>query len=447
MIIFYYFENRKGIFPDVQGNIKFCLLTIGNGSQIFTVGAQMDDPIQIKDCSRVYNLTIEDIEFMNPNTLTCPTFKNREDARIVLEIHKKHAFLIKEGLSQENPWQVKLITMFHMTNDSKLFHVVEELNTNNYRREGNIFVKEKEKFLPLYESKLTYQYDHRAATFSGIPSLQRFKIHAGTNTPNAIDKDNPKYLSEPRFWISLNEVVNKMGANQYWFIGFRNAISAVADSRSLIACIVPFYGVGNSMPIVTSDKSPVEQCSLLATLNSFVLDYVLRQKASGGNLNFYILKQLPIPTPLLFAKKSLFISTTPIDWIFRRVLELVYTAWDLAPFACDCSYDGPPFRWDEERRFFIRCEIDAAYFHLYGIKREDVDYIMETFPIVKRKDEEAFGTYRTKETILDIYDQMQAAIDTGVPYKTPLNPPPGPPKVWPIPHKQPWPEHIHKLKC
>jgi len=56
------------------------------------------------------------------------------------------------------------------------------------------------------------------------------------------------------------------------------------------------------------------------------------------------------------------------------------------------------------RRFLLRCEPDTAYFHLYGIARDDVDYIMEMFPIVKRKDEAAHGEYRTKRVILEIYD-------------------------------------------
>jgi len=103
-------------------------------------------------------------------------------------------------------------------------------------------------------------------------------------------------------------------------------------------------------------------------------------------------------------------SGLPFDnWLLPRVIELTYTAWDLQPFAQDCGWDGPPFRWDEERRFLIRCELDAAYFHLYGIERDDVDYIMETFPIVKRKDEQKYGEYRTKRVILEIYDAMAEA--------------------------------------
>jgi hypothetical protein len=87
-------------------------------------------------------------------------------------------------------------------------------------------------------------------------------------------------------------------------------------------------------------------------------------------------------------------------WLLPRILALTYIAWDLSPFAKDCSYDGPPFRRNEERRFLLRCELDAAYFHLYGISRDDVEYVMETFPIVKRKDEAQHGEYRTKRVIL-----------------------------------------------
>jgi len=54
---------------------------------------------------------------------------------------------------------------------------------------------------------------------------------------------------------------------------------------------------------------------------------------------------------------------------------------------------------------------------------------METFPIVKRKDEAAHGEYRTKRVILEIYDAMQQAIETGQPYQTLLDPPPADSRV------------------
>ena len=73
----------------------------------------------------------------------------------------------------------------------------------------------------------------------------------------------------------------------------------------------------------------------------------------------------------------------------------------------------------------MRAEIDAAFFHLYGIERDDVDYIMETFPIVKRKDEQLYGTFRTKELILQVYEAMAEAVRTAAPYQTIVDPPPG----------------------
>jgi len=143
------------------------------------------------------------------------------------------------------------------------------------------------------------------------------------------------------------------------------------------------------------------------------------------------------------------------NWLSPRVLELTYTAWDLEPFASECGWSGPPFRWNEERRFLLRCELDAAFFHLYlpsdanGDWRraedetaeelaclqasfptpgEAVAYILDTFPIVKRKDEEKFnGDYRTKRVILEIYDAMADAMRTGRPYQTRLDPPPADP--------------------
>jgi hypothetical protein len=54
---------------------------------------------------------------------------------------------------------------------------------------------------------------------------------------------------------------------------------------------------------------------------------------------------------------------------------------------------------------------------------------METFPIVKRKDEQAHNEYRTKRVILEIYDEMARAIQTGQPYQTRLDPPPADPRV------------------
>jgi hypothetical protein len=134
-------------------------------------------------------------------------------------------------------------------------------------------------------------------------------------------------------------------------------------------------------------------------------------------MTYFYLKQFPMLSP---TEVELYAS-----FIEPRMLELTYTSYGMEPFARDLGDSGAPFRWVEERRFLMRAELDALFFRLYGIKRDDVDYIMETFPIVKRKDIAAHGTYRTKDQILAIYDAMAAATASGTEYRALLDPAPG----------------------
>ncbi|GIW56877.1 MAG: hypothetical protein KatS3mg082_3281 [Nitrospiraceae bacterium] len=99
----------------------------------------------------------------------------------------------------------------------------------------------------------------------------------------------------------------------------------------------------------------------------------------------------------------------------------------------------PPFRYDPERRFQLRCELDAAFFILYlgtpeqweeeatpelkalfPTPRDAVAYILDQFPIVRRKDEERYGAYRTKRRILEIYDAMVEAARAKRPWRRSL---------------------------
>jgi hypothetical protein len=151
-----------------------------------------------------------------------------------------------------------------------------------------------------------------------------------------------------------------------------------------------------------------------------------------------VLSQLPLLPASAFAEKCPWVNSslktierpiTTADWVITRAIELTYTASDLTTFAHESGFEGLPFQWNEERRFLLRCELDAAFFYLYGMSRGDLDYIMETFQIVKRKDEQRFGEYRTKRLVLGIYDEMVQAAETGSTYQTRLSPPPADPSV------------------
>lgn len=195
-----------------------------------------------------------------------------------------------------------------------------------------------------------------------------------------------------------------------WFLGWRR-ISLVTNQRTFLSSILPRSGVGDSFFLMFSKISdPRLLAILVASMSAYVFDYVVRQKMGGSNLNYFLTNQLACLPPNAFLQSAPWASNQSVkDWMLPRVLELIYTAWDLQPFAQDCGYDGPPFIWNEERRFQLRCELDAAFFHLYGLTYEEVAYVMGTFPIVQRKDEVAYGSYRTRDAILTLFAAMDQA--------------------------------------
>lgn len=182
-------------------------------------------------------------------------------------------------------------------------------------------------------------------------------------------------------------------------------------------------------PLLLSTAHPSLIAALYANLCSFTLDYAARQKVSGTSLTYFVVKQLPVLPPATYKEPAPWVpEQSLVQWLLPRVLELTYTAWDLQPFARDCGYEGPPYRWDPERRFLLRAELDAAFFHLYGVSRDDAAYILDTFPIVRKNDEKAHGDYRTRRVILERYDALATAA-RGAPYVTPLDPPPADPRI------------------
>ena len=416
------FENRKGIFPTVHRMFKFCLLTLtgvprptAGGAQFVFYATEMAD---LKDDFRQFTLTSDDIALINPNTRTCPVFRGRRDARIVQATFQNVPAFINDQ-SGRNPWGAKLTTMFHSSGAADLFIMADAAP----------FEKRRTALQPLYEARLFHQFDHRFATYDAQGSQV-----IGLSQAEHLD---PSCIVSARVWVESARVTEWYSGNPSdgWVLAFRK-ITNSSNERTSIFTVLPAVGMLDSVHLVLLQvqRKDLSLC-LLANMNALALDYVLRQALGGTNFNFFLAKQLPVLPPASYASRYPWTSEVlgnpqnVCEWVCARALELTYTAWDLQPFAQDCGYDGPPFRWDEERRFLLRCELDAAYFHLYGIERDDVDYIMETFPIVKRKDEAAHGEYRTKRVILEIYDAMQQAMDSGEPYQTRLDPPPADPRV------------------
>ncbi len=295
---------------------------------------------------------------------------------------------------------------------------------------GNIFKNKDDIYVPLFEAKMGQFFNHRAANvIKSEKAIQR------QNQPQSLsekDQQNPSKYAIPYYWVykDITEEAFRQ-FSQKAVIGVTNVTSST-NARTYVPTLFPRSAYGHSVLLILfkdRENQGTEILLLLGQISSFVFDFIARQKLGGVNMTYFIQKQLPILSKEIFNKpNNLSMDKMSLqEWILFRLIELVYTAWDLESFAKCYGFYGPPFRWDEKRRYHLRCELDAIYFYLYEINRDDVDYIMETFPIVKRKDEQKYGNYRTKLTILEIYDKMQEAIDTGKPYQTILDPPPADP--------------------
>ncbi|MBE2192839.1 MAG: class I SAM-dependent DNA methyltransferase, partial [Anaerolinea sp.] len=402
------FENARGIFPAVHRSYKFCLLVLNGLTRTAQEMRFAFFAHAVSDLPEItFSLTPEDIALLNPNTRTTPIFRTKRDADLTKSIYQRVPILIREGEPEENPWGIKFQLMFMMNTDSHLFRTRDELEGAGFTLVGNHFVRGDARYLPLYEAKMMHQFTHRWATYTPDGSTRDM-------TPD--EQRDPSALVIPRYWVDAREVAARLEFwNQDWLLGFRD-IARPTDERTAIFDVIPLVGVGNKIPLWLSELDNISNLlCLFANTTAFALDFVVRQKIGGASLNFFYVKQFPVIPPHTYTPALL-------DFIVPRVLELTYTAWDLQPFAQDVGYHGAPFVWDEERRFLMRCELDALYFHLYQISRDDVDYIMETFPIVKRKDIKATsdengegGEYLTKRVILEMYDQMAGLALTPVP--------------------------------
>jgi hypothetical protein len=425
------FENRRPWFPNVHRSYKFCLLTvsgdqreIGEAEFVFFALEVAD----LEDPDRRFTLSPDDFLLLNPNTKTCPVFRTRRDAEITKAIYRRVPVIVREGDPDGNPWGVTFKQgLFNMTSDSHLFRTRDELESDGWTLEGNHFVRDADRYLPLYEAKMVHHFDHRWATYDGTD----------TRDVTLAEKQDPCFVVLPRYWVAQGEVNKRLPERSGWLAGWRD-IARSTDERTLIPAVWPVGAAGDTfLQIVPSLATKRSMPLLVAAMSSLACDFAARQKVGGTHLKFHTFRQFPQLSP-----QTLGAARGQLD---ARFLELSYTTWDLAALALDLGYDGPPFKWNEERRPFLRAELDALMFRLYGIERDDVDYILDTFPIVKRKDEAAFGEYRTKRLILDRYDAMAEAEAAGEEYESVLDPPPAHPSLAHDPSTRPdWADWYRK---
>ena len=443
----YDFQNSFGdgrFFANVHPQYKFCLITltgIDRQNGIAKFGFFLKNVEQVQDTKRVFTLSKQDIENLNPNTNTCAIFRTSIDASLNAKIYSKHPIL-KNNSNNICALKFEFKSMFHMSNDSSLFRSKDVLESSGYHLKSNSFQLNESIFLPLLEGKMFEDYNHR---FSSISTNSKNVKRKGQSEDSSInDLENPEFVVYPQYWVEKKNIEKHQRERSYLFL-FK-AVTGASNSRTMIAALCPKYCYNHNVTEIEGDNPLI----LIACLNSLVFDYLIRCKLNSNFITHGVLFQCPIPS-LRQYPDSLLIQTKII------VFELSYSGWDIKAFADDVWKEAdvdleiaitkqweenkiatggheweppewseideagcplPPFKWNENRRAVLKAELDAIYAKLYGLTTEELRYILdpqdvygedfpgETFRVLKEKEIKLYGEYRTRRLVLEAWGKL-----------------------------------------
>jgi hypothetical protein len=460
------FVNRKPLFPDVQTVERFSLIT-------FTGAMGTDQPIRfatlcvdvanLKEPGRQYTLSAEDIALMSPINGACPLMRSEQDAKILRKLYKHFPILGQKDASRPDLyWNPNYTPIFHMANDSGDFRKREELEAQGYELRSGIFVSaevprelrrwhevakwegDEEVYLPLYEGKYIYLFDHLYGTFESVPASKRFGRKAEAPAPTLDQLADPEYEIVPRYWFSRHlwrkRQRQRMLRDDVAFY-FRDVAGVYPDLRTAIGSICQATPAGDKAPcltLATAENDTQSWALRLLTFgglfNSLVFDYIVRNKLFSKSMKWNTLGQIVMPPPSHCIRK-VFDGSLQGE-LAAAALELSFTSWSLAPLG-EAFGIHQPFRYDSARRFDLLRHIDAISAHLYGLRRDELEHILSTFETLAAAEMKKHNEYRTKRVILEIYDAMQKSISTGEPYQTLLDPPPADPRCCHKTEKEP----------
>ncbi len=172
--------------------------------------------------------------------------------------------------------------------------------------------------------------------------------------------------------------------------------SASTNERTLVSTIIPpsFHAdnlAGINVCRATSEDSVTHEQQLLLTaiFNSFVSDWLVRQKVTT-NLNIFYLYQLPVPRLTagdagfagIVERAGRLICTTPeFDDLAREVgLEPGKAKAEDRADTARLAYGVT----DPAERAGLRAELDGMVAHLYGLSEAEFEHVLATFPLVEQ---------------------------------------------------------------
>ena len=304
-----------------------------------------------KEPNQVVWQSLKEIKELSPRDCSIIEFKNPRDIALL----KKSKSFPKLKEKVKDSWNPVFYREFDETNDSHLFGD-EQLSDSH---------------LPLYKGKAIYQYEFN----HDLSCVNRY-----------VNKNSEKVRAKKRL----------MFKKQY-YKNYRLVIRTIASNtneRSLISAIIPKnHFISNSIygtyidslkeyqPVKSqqnnsSKKSNEYMLILQVFLNSFIVDYFIRQKVSANINKKYI---IPLHIPRLTEKDPFFKE------LVERSAKLTCIGKEFDELADEIGIQRGGVK-DKQERWKIQGEIDAIVAHVYGLTLDEFEYILSTFTTGKNQE-------------------------------------------------------------
>jgi len=379
------FINKRKYFENVDGRYRysFFIFAAKPQSKVVTLSFYNEDPKDIPN--NIFHMTEEDVRILNPQTRTFIVPKDSKNIPLLTKIHKDLPIISQNKSSSDKSceeWDISYHRLTDMTNDSHLFTQTDGMEFSD--ESPGLLRKDGINYLRVFEGKMVDRYNHRAG--SSVNKVGKYKRSGLAVRPSITDLQDPTFLVSSRHAISEQKLLAnpRLSKNlKPWHLAFKD-ITAATNKRTVRAAILPRCVVSNKLPTLAVKNCVKEEACFLGVLNSLIFDFICRQKIGNITLNWYIFRQMPIP-PLRWFKKGTVNDIPIIEWLSERVIKLSYTSIDLKDWSLSLNGPDSPIIWDTNERKMLEEEIDALMFHMFKLKRSDLDRIFSEFPDVDAK--------------------------------------------------------------
>ena len=375
------FENAAGVwFPGIHRSQKFCIFAArripsGTGAIRARFGLRIPSALAAALAGDLLHIPLAMIREFSPDALAVMEFADQRDIDIAAKMYARWP---KFGDEHAGPPYRQYMREIDMGNDRDLF-------------------SEDPDGLPLYEGRMVSHYDHRAKGYRSGRGRAAVWVDLAFG--------DPEKGIQPQWYVLREQVPDKTRGRLAQFrVGFCDVTGATNERTFMSALIPPTTLAGHSLPTITFPLNWEWAClPWLAVGNSLCMDFIARFKASN-HMTFGIIDSLPFP--------RLGIDHPAVAALGPRVLRLSCTGPEMTPFWNAMAAHGwvdpvdpqgpPPGLLDEDQRLAVTAEIEVIVARdLYGLDTGEMAHVLDSFPIVARRQGERYGEYRTKRLVLE----------------------------------------------